>query len=697
MKNKFYSYIDGFNKITVIIPKRLRHSQEKKFTLFNGIEHVDLQISGYEVIGEERKYSLVLHESLDLTKDYTVYDEQGDTSFLRIGSVVRTDLFDMMYSYEGNDLGLTYEKNQSTFRIWTPVAKEVEVELVSKEGVSRYVDASYVIQGLWQVTIEGDLEGFKYRYRVRINESFEDCLDPYGIASDANAQFNYVVDSAKFYAFKHPKPEFSGRKVDAIIYEFHVRDLTIDPSSGVKERGHYLGLIENSVTQNDHVTGLNYMESLGITHAQIMPVYDFGGVDEENKDAHYNWGYNPVQFNVPEGWYSTNPHDPYARINELRQMVDAFHEKGIRLIMDVVYNHVYEMHVFPWEKLVPGYFYRFDQRGMKTEVSGCGNDVASERKMTRKFILDSVKHWMTTYNMSGFRFDLMGLLDIETMNNVEALSRSIDPQAIVYGEGWNMPNTLSPELRSHMHNHSRMPNIGHFNDKFRETIKGGNFEEKPGYAMGAHVPMHELIYLFTGSCLDGFLFFNPNQTINYVECHDNHTFYDRMKLVSPNKTEDQIQDAARLALAFTVLSQGVPFIHAGQEFFRSKQGVENAYRSPDDINKIDWNQRDLHMETVWMLRDLISIRKSYKEFRHNSAARIKEYIKYTGQVSVDGSHTFTIKGIDKTFLLVFKNDYKPEMLTFSQPATVLFDGLKRLDETINEFKLIKPGAYIFIK
>lgn len=691
MKSDFFSYLDGFNLISILVPKRL-DNDHKKFILVNESQTITLTILTKELIGQEVKYSCSINDNIYLNQNYMIFDEAKNQSFLRTGSIVRTELFDMMYDYDEDDLGITYTEISTTFKLWSPVAKEIELELIDLKGIKQFIDLKYQERGVWALTVFGNLDGYKYRYRVRVNETFNVTTDPYAIASDANGEYNFVVDTNKFYSFKNTKPEFSGRKVDAIIYEVSVRDYTISSTSKALNKGLYEGMHEDLANE-----GINHIKDLGITHVQLMPVYDFEGTDEVEKDLEYNWGYNPSQYNVPEGWYSKAPEDAYARINELRKLVDEYHGAGLRVNMDVVYNHVYDMGTFPFEKIVPGYFYRFDSKGIRTEVSGCGNDIASERPMMQRFILNSIKWWMNTYHIDGFRFDLMGLLDIETMNKVDALVKSIDPSAFVYGEGWIMANTLPDTKRSHMGNQQFMPYIAHFNDAFREQIKGGTFSSSLGFALGGKVSNADLFYLFTGSAVDQYRFFNPNQSINYIECHDNHTFYDRAKVLLRNPSEQEIKDYARLGLAFVILSQGVPFIHAGQEFLRSKNGVENSYKSPDSINQVDWTLREKHIDLVESVKDLINIRKDYKLFRLRQVTDIKQSIRIVEQSVQTTTVQFVLTGFNQTIKVFFKNSYIDELLPVGDHYQCIFDGKQRVSEKVNHYLVNTPGVYLFVK
>jgi pullulanase len=698
MKEQFYSYLDGFNRVTVIYPKEhLSNVNLKKFYVLDEDTKIELTIKETIDLGREIKFICSLPESLSLNIEYTIVDEKQKRSSLRIGSIVRSDLFEMLYSYNKNDLGATYSKESTTFKVWSPTAKELELEIISPDGQHEYHDLISMPRGVWALTLPGDLDSYKYRYHVRINADFQTTTDPYGIASDANGKYNFVINPEKLYKFKYPKPEFSGFPVDAIIYELHVRDFTIDESINNPLRGKFLGLLEKCTTPEGNLTGLEYIKSLGVTHIQLQPIYDFGSVDELDPERLYNWGYDPVQYNVPEGWYSSNPNDPYTRINELRQLIDEIHHAGMRVIMDVVYNHVYDAITFPFNILVPGYFYRYDERGIITNVSGCGNDVASEKKMCSKFILDSVRYWMNSYNLDGFRFDLMGLLDVETITNALMIVKSADPAGMVYGEGWNMPSNIPEEMRANMNNYNLMPEVGFFNDQFRDKLKGSQWTKSLGFTSGGKTSYLDLLYLVTGSCIDNYLFSSPNQSINYVECHDNFTYFDFLSEAAPNMPIEQKKDYMALALSMVLVSQGVPFIHAGQEFFRTKNGVENSYKSSDEINTVYWERADENWEYVEMVRDLISIRNDYNIFRQDRKSIIKDRFKLSNRVNDSNSLCISGKCVDGVFYVIFKNNYEFEYFDFDTTMTLLFDGRRRVSTVCESVNVNKPGVYILLK
>ena len=376
---------------------------------------------------------------------------------------------------------------------------------------------------------------------------------------------------------------------------------------------------------------MSHIKDLGVTHVELLPLHCFGGIDEVNPASAYNWGYNPLYYNIPTGFYVTNLSDPYNRIVECKQLIETFHDHGIRVIIDVVYNHVYERELSSFEKLVPGYYFRHGEDGMPSNGTGVGNDIASERKMMRKFIIESVLYWLTEYNVDGFRFDLMGILDVETMNELEKEVRKIKQDALLLGEGWDLQTPLPLEEKATLNNANKMPCIAQFNDQFRDGIKGSTFNiNKRGFAFGGHVDCNHLQYIVAGSLLsmkETGLFLEPVQSINYVECHDNMTMWDKLVQSNP-ESEEILKRRHRLATAMVILSQGIPFLHAGQEFYRTKQGNENSYNANDEINQLDWDQKEKEMETVNYIKGLIAIRKGHGAFRLQNADLIKKHMTF---------------------------------------------------------------------
>lgn len=645
----FYCYLDNFDEITIIVPMQ-HYRDNNTYRLKGDDEAIELVVREKINLGGEVKLICSFDAYIHLEKLYLVENEEGDTAELQTGKIVRTELFDNIYRTKKNDLGFTYTKESTKFKIWTPVAKKVTLELISPDQTVSMIDVLYTSSGVWRIVVEGDLERYRYRYHVYVNGKEQIVSDPYAVASDANGIYAYVIDKSKTYRMKHDFA-FSGDPLDAVLYEVSVRDFSTDPSVPFLHRGQYLAFTEAGLkTKEGRPAGIDYLADLGITHVQIMPVFDFDGVDELDSDRFYNWGYNPKQYNVPEGWFSSDPNDPYARIDELKRMIDALHERHIGVVMDVVYNHVYDAFDFPFEKLVPGYAYHVDRQGIYTNFSGCKNDLATQRKMVRKLILDSVKYWVDEYKIDGFRFDLMGLIDTETMNEVRQELYDLSPRILVYGEGWKMHSSNQADRMAHMTNKQVLYTIGFFNDRFRETIKGKTFDPiVPGFATGGNADMAEVKHCILGSALNRHLFKYTSQSINYVECHDNMTFYD--KALTMTKDVETIRKQSLLALSMVILSQGVPFIHAGQEFLRTKFGVENSYDAGDVINRLDWSSMDRYYENVAFVKRLIRLRKEHAVFKLKSTTELSQSADLIALPS--GSVLYCLNN-SVQFLIVFK-------------------------------------------
>ncbi|PEY42461.1 type I pullulanase [Bacillus cereus] len=630
VKRPFEAYLDEMNKIIILLPHT--YGTSRTFFMQEGNHVWELKIAQIISLPDVTKYECYIEYPLDVGKYYIVRDERNEETDLQIGAVIRTNVFDEKYYYDGSDLGACYEKEKTTFKMWAPTARLAKVRIYKND--KEYMD--YEMQrewnGVWSYVLQGDFEGAQYTFLVCINLIWNEAIDPYVKSVSVNGKYGIVVDLAKTYIKQQNTLSKLDSFTDAILYEVHIRDATMHPNSGVTKKGTYVGLTEeNTKGKLGTETVFSYIKKLGITHVEILPLHHFAGVDEMKPLEMYNWGYNPLYYNVPTGVYASDPTDPYNRIKECKQLIEKFHEHGLRVILDVVYNHVYERETSSFEKLVPGYYFRHDENGMPSNGTGVGNDIASERKMMRKFIIDSVLYWLTEYNVDGFRFDLMGVLDVETMNELEKEVRKIKHDALLLGEGWDLQTPLSAEEKATLHNAHKMPRIAQFNDQFRDTIKGSTFDvSKRGFAFGESIDLKHLQYVLTGSLVNEKgqgLFLEPIQSINYVECHDNMTMWD--KLVRSNQEAEDIQKRRhRLATAMTLFSQGIPFLHAGQEFYRSKKGNENSYNALDEINQLDWDQKEKEMETVAYIQGLIAIRKAHRAFRFQAAHLIKKHMTF---------------------------------------------------------------------
>lgn len=538
--------------------------------------------------------------------------------------------FENAFTYSGNDLGATWSKEKTFFRVWAPTAKEVAVKLY-KTGTHGADDCigsipmEYDIEGTWTAEKEGDLNGVYYTYLISVNGRAIEACDPYARTTGVNGHRGMILDlsATNPEGWNMDTDPHAGSKItDAVIYELHVRDISMHHSSGIKHKGKYLGVVESGKTKGGNPTGLAHIKNLGITHLHLLPVYDYGSVDEAGSDKQYNWGYDPVNFNVPEGSYATDPFNGAIRVAEMKRMVKGLHDNGISVIMDVVYNHVYHYEDFCFNQIVPGYFTRISGCGMVSNGSCCGNDTASERSMVRKYIVDSVNYWADEYHIDGFRFDLVGLIDTDTINEIIETVRKNHPNVVFYGEGWSMDTAVTkPGYHLTTQNNARLvPDFAFFSDTIRDLIRGSVFDNQvPGYSSGKICSKDELEACFMGIPMWAA---NPSQCINYVSCHDNNTLMDRISLGTPTAGINDRIKMNRLSAAFYILSQGIPFMQAGEEMLRTKalRGGKfdaNSYKSPDSVNSIKWNTLDKeeYAKTVEYYKGLIAFRREHPSLR----------------------------------------------------------------------------------
>lgn len=577
---------------------------------------------------------------------------------------VRSNDFDNYFSYDG-ELGALYEKEGTLLRVWTPTAKSVEVWIYADDsfkGPSTKIQMVQKPKGIFEAYLPGDQHGTIYVYKILfLNNRESISVDPYARATTVNGMKSVIADLNRTNpdGWGERLPAF-GLPEEAIIYELHIRDFSISETSGIVNKGKFLGLTEkNTQNASGRKTGLDYLIDLGITHIQILPMFDYATVDEANlTEPQYNWGYDPLNYNVPEGSYSTDPFDPFNRIFELKQMIRTLHENGLRVIMDVVYNHVYDPKDQALERTVPGYFYRYNADGSLANGTGVGNDTASERHMMRKYIIDSVKYWAKEYHLDGFRFDLMGIHDSVTMNAIREALDKIDPSIIIIGEGWEMSTPLPEDLKASQRNAQTMPRIAHFNDSIRIALKGSDFgdEKDRGFISGKNYLEDLLLRNIKGAMhlSSHSSYVDPEQVIQYVEAHDNLTLYDKLLRSNPDDSEEVRIKRHTLATSIVLLSQGVPFIHGGQEFLRTKAGVANSYQSPDEINQFEWERVTTFQESVAYVKGLIALRKSEYLFRLHTIEEIEAH--FTILSENFNIVAFSLTNSEKKYIVIFNGN-----------------------------------------
>lgn len=564
--------------------------------------------------------------------NYYVTLKEGAPVKAGMPDIYSTEKFEDQYTYTGDDLGANWTKEATTFKLWAPTADKVSVNLY-KEGEAGVDDKLETLEmtqgekGVWSVEKTGDLNGVYYTYTVQVDGEENEACDPYAKTTGVNGDRAMVIDmeSTNPEGWEEDvRPNTDLKITDAFIYELQVRDLSADESSGISNVGKFLGLTETgTATPNGTPTGIDHMKELGITHVHLNPVFDFATIDETKLDtAQYNWGYDPKNYNVPEGSYSTDPYHGEVRVNEFKQMVQTMHENGLSVVLDVVYNHTYSGEDYCYNQIVPGYFHRISEDGTWSNGSGCGNDVASERAMVSKYIVDSVTYWAKEYHIDGFRFDLVGLTDVDTINAIRASLDEIDPSIIMYGEGWDMATDVTkPDVKlATQENAPEMEGMALFSDNIRDGIKGSVFEaEEPGYVNGDGEGYGTIMKSVRGK--PGWSL-NGTQVINYASCHDNLTLWDKINSTNPDDTLEERIKENLLSASIVYTSQGVPFILAGEEMLRTKVKAdgtfdENSYASPDSVNSIKWSslEEDNTKLVYEFYKGLIAFRKAHESLR----------------------------------------------------------------------------------
>lgn len=658
------------NAVIAVISGSITEEDKSSFKIVNG-DGDEMEVS--QVIQAASRYTFQLAETLDTSQIYAL-SYKGQLINISLPFPYSTEDFEQQYTYEGNDLGATWTKTETTFKVWAPTAEKVMVNLYAsgdetQQDLIETIEMSPMENGVWGVKKSGDLNGTYYTYSVIINSEIMEACDPYAKTTGVNGKRAMVLDmdSTDPEGWDKDKNPNSNKDItESVIYELHLRDISADTSSGIENKGKYLGLTETGThTSSGQATGLDYLKDLGVTHLHIMPMYDYGSVDEtkESTDDNYNWGYDPVNFNVPEGSYSTNPTLGEVRVSEAKTMVKTLHDNGISVIMDVVYNHVYDADTFCYNILVPQYFSRVNDYGEYSNGSGCGNDTATERSMVKKYIVDSVNYWVEEYHIDGFRFDLVGLIDTETMNEVVETVHKKHPDVIFYGEGWSLDTavTKSGYSLTTQSNLEQVADFAMFNDYFRDNVRGSNGQSSDGgYISGSTGSSMAIQNIVSGIAPWAA---EPSQLINYNACHDNNTLFDKISIVNGNdKFEDNVKEN-KLAAAVMFTSQGTPFMMSGEEMLRTKVkedaaadssilGVDsydsNSYKSGDGINSIKWDtlSEDANKDVYEYYKGLIALRKAHAGFCMTNSADVQKYLTFAEDVP-ENVTAFTISGTYK--------------------------------------------------
>lgn len=657
MNSVFGAYLEDYNKIKIIIPLDTKYNT---ILLSGNGENQILNIDKIDVFAGELHIYSSYSDDILLHLDYYIIINDNLKFHLNLGKITRSSRFDEEFYYDG-PLGVSYTKKTTTFRVWSPVCKEVILVLNDLN-----YPLSYISKGLWEIKVNGNLENYKYYYNIRVNDSFDKIIDPYGISLCSNALYNYVIDLDNTYQSKYNYIDNSNKK---IVYEINFRDLCND----IHEFDSlYLKAVEK----------LDYIKNLNITHLQLMPSFCFGGVDEKIKDSSnpnflYNWGYNPVSYMVPSGWFSSDADSPIARINELKEFIDEAHKRELGVNMDVVFNHVYIHETFSLGKLIPGYVYRTDDRGFLMNSSYCGNDLRTEALMIRRFIIDTIKYFKEVFKVDGFRFDLMGLIDNDTMLEVKKTVKD----GMLYGEGWYMNTTKNMNDNANLGSAKKLYPVAFFNDYYR-NIMSGKMNGRSSFITGDKIKPEVLKNLLCNGSLKVMPFKSSSQSINYIECHDNYTFYDKCKYLFNIDKEENIIDYCKLGLGLVILSDGISFIHSGEELCRSKQGNDNSYNLSDDINSIDFNKINTSYDLTNYLKNIIYISKDMDLS--------------TGRCFYDEEH-YEIRYKYDNYQVIIKNNYEEEDKYFVPGTTLIFNNGFIEATSCESLHLTAPGIWILKK
>lgn len=677
--------------------------------------------------------TIIMGESMTASHSYTLQHEKFGAAAIALNGLYSTAEFEEAYTYTGNDLGAVYSKESTAFRVWAPTAESVNIRFYSEgsgDNMTGTVAMERAENGTYTAVVEGDLNGVYYTYELHFGGVVNEAVDPYARTTGVNGQRAMVIDldSTDPEGWDKDEAPQLGNATDAVLYELHVRDLSMDENSNIVNKGKYLAFTENGTKNADGMaTGIDHIVELGATHVHLLPVYDFASVDESAAETSFNWGYDPQNYNVPEGSYSTDPYHGEVRVNEFKQMVQAMHSNGLRVVMDVVYNHTYNTDSSPFNLTVPQYFYRMNGDNY-ANGSGCGNEVASERSMVRKYIVDSVTYWATEYHIDGFRFDLMGLIDIETMNAVRAALNEINPDIIVYGEGWNAGSCQLEDSDAALKKNTYLMDSGIavFSDDMRDGLKGSVFSTtSKGFVSGSDGKTERIKFGIVAATdykaldygkidsADSFWAGAPTQCINYAACHDNNTLWDRLAISNKTDTISLRKKMNRLSAAIVLTSQGIPFIHSGEEICRSKVNPnsstgydENSYKSSDAVNSLKWAEKTSHRDMFDYYKGLIAFRKAHPALRLTTTDAVNSYLSFL-DTGYDNVIAYTLAGEadgegGRDIFAAFNAESEEIKLTLPEGSWDMYvdgerAGTEILGNVSNEITLDAVSAVVLVK
>lgn len=662
LKN-FALYVDG-KKDRIILPVSNSESHSSKIYtfLFKDI----LFIPG-------RKYEILTEQNYFVPVDISFLGSQSD--------------FEEKYRYDGK-LGAEYHKDHTMFRVFSPFSHKM-ILLLRRNGAKddelECHRMTRLTSGVFEVSVEGDLDSAMYLFQAEIFSETIEVVDPYAYSLDSNSRHGYVIDPEKVHAisFNSERLPLIDDPTKAIVYECNVRDMT--SLSGISGSGTYDAFLKGGMkTKDGFPLGLDYLTSLGVTHIQLQPVMDFQSINDDDPKGTYNWGYDPMFYFAPEGSYSKNPNDPYSRVLGLRKLVSELHGKGLRVVLDVVYNHVYSSVYNSIGLLCPNYCYRLNADFSLSNGTGCGNDLETRNHMVRKLIVDSLLHIIDFYDVDGFRFDLMGVIDIDTINEAKEKLRAIKPDIMLYGEGWDLWTNLPGDKKASLYNSFKMPDIGFFNDRFRDIAKGKSNETElavKGYLLGDYNYIDGFKHVMLGSSIPlafAPLFSSHRQSVNFVECHDNNTLYDKIKATDENIEETEIQKRIKMLSLSVLFASGIPFFHEGQEIGHSKKGIANSYNSGDEINGFDYSLLSKNKDLYLYFIDAVRMKKEFIELAGDYYHDLPLHMTFENLQS--GALKINYDLPDHSVFLIFNPGKTSVMVDFNDYVRLVFSETGKVDE-----------------
>ncbi|MFV0381271.1 MAG: type I pullulanase [Breznakia sp.] len=670
------AYLDDFTLVNIFLSKQYYGGQAHAFYLCDeqGKTYPLEIMRRSDEHSTHNAYFCQLSEILDLSKKYDVYESHALSAPLEVGFVTTKKAFDEQYFYEG-PLGVIVAEDTTSFYLWAPTATKVTVVINELE----YHLLTRKEKGVYHLTLQGNRHLDTYYYLVETSGSVKKSLDPYGISGIANSKANAIIDITKLNVKKHYEPKPCQ---DVVIVETSVRDFT--SALDLSQTATFETYTKTGLTLHSQAVGFDYLAALGASHVQLMPIHDFATVDEWNPQKFYNWGYDPVQYFSLEGSYASNPNDASVRMCEFHNLVRNMHKKDMRVIVDVVFNHIYELETSAFDICVPYYYFRYNEDNTLSNGSFCGNDLNSKARMFRRYILDVLKFYVEFYDVDGFRFDLMGILDIETMQYIDVGLRSIKADILLYGEGWKMPTALADCEKASMYNAQQLPNYAFFDDFFRDVIKGRADDyhiNELGFLTGDATRLEDMKKALVGH--NPYAALSEQQSIHYSECHDNLTLWDKIKKSCHFDSKETRIQKHKSVLAATLLAKGIPFIALGQEFCREKKGISNSYQSSDAINAIHWERMQNYQEVVDFTKDIIQLRKDYPILRSfNNIYDFEEiaqvlYFHQTKQ--------------SQTVVIAWNITNQEVVREFDECISLIFDGDKAIKQTAQ--KILRMRAH----